>query len=428
VFGRSAIPGFLLLLACGDAPPRPTGENGENDALRALVDSLLPALEEASGLSALSEVRVERRSSEQVRAFVERQLDDEMPAARMEGVHATYALLGLIPDTLDLRALLLDLYTEQIIGYYDPETETLYAVEQVERAALRPVIAHELVHALQDQHASLDSLISPDRGNDRQIAAQAALEGHATLVMFGLLAAEATGQPVDPAMMPNPAEQLRAGLEQESSEFPVFRRAPRAIREMLMFPYASGAAFVQALWRAVPAGSERPVPLGEHLPQSTEQVLHPTDAFLGVRDDPTELRFAPDTGWTVLYENTLGAFETRLFLEEHLGSGDAAGWDGDRFRLLQDPAGQRALIWASIWDDAGSATAFAAAAQRVLDGGSLDADGAVSTATLEARPIVRIVLTGPGLGAVHVPMLDVHCADQSGDASPCAATAAIATR
>src|SRR5690606_21489386 len=106
-------------------------------------------------------------------AYVEAQLTDEMPPEELEGVHATYALLGLIPDTLDLRALLLDLYTEQIVGYYDPETKTLYAVEGVQREALRPVLAHELVHALQDQHANLDSLISRERGNDRQVAAQA---------------------------------------------------------------------------------------------------------------------------------------------------------------------------------------------------------------------------------------------------------------
>ena len=108
-------------------------------------------------------------------------------------MHATYAALGLIPDTLDLRALMMEVYKEQIIGYYDPKAEELYVVEGVPRGEVRPVLAHELVHALQDQYADLEALIAPERGNDRQTAAQAALEGHATLVMFALMLEEQQG-------------------------------------------------------------------------------------------------------------------------------------------------------------------------------------------------------------------------------------------
>ncbi|MGH7506154.1 MAG: hypothetical protein ACRELX_10910 [Longimicrobiales bacterium] len=422
---------ILFLLVClglggcdGARAPRTT-ESGEDAVLRALVDSLLPSLERVSGLVARAPVRVERRSSEQVRAFVEEQLREEMPPERLAGIHATYALLGLIPDTLDLRALLLDLYTEQIVGYYDPETKTLYAVEQVPREALRPVLTHELVHALQDQYANLDSLISPERGNDRQIAAQAAFEGHATLVMLGLLASEATGAPVDPATLPNPGEQLRLGLEDQNSEFPVFRRAPRTLREMLMFPYAAGAAFVQALWRADAPGDGRAVPLGTNLPQSTEQVLWPADAFLASRDAPTELRSAGGAAWPVVYENTLGAFETRLFLEQHLGAGagNARGWDGDRFYLLENPGGGHALVWISIWDDVESADRFVTAVRHIIDAGSLAAAGTVSAATLEDRPIVRVVLVPSDRDPAAVPPLDVHCADTSGAEISCGGTA-----
>ena len=126
-----------LLVACGgDAPGAGTAggdtlATGEPVALRALADSLLPTLEQLSGLAASQDVRIEQRSVAQVRSYVQAQLADEMPPAELAGVQATYALLGLIPDTLDLGALLLDLYTEQIVGYYDPETKTLYAVEGV---------------------------------------------------------------------------------------------------------------------------------------------------------------------------------------------------------------------------------------------------------------------------------------------------------
>jgi hypothetical protein len=411
---------LVVAAACSDSAGGDAG-GGEPAELRALVDSLLPALEQLSGLEAIEPVRVERRSVDQVRAYVEQQLTEELPPDELEGVHATYALLGLIPDTLDLRALLLDLYTEQIVGYYDPETETLYAVEGVRRDALRPVLAHELVHALQDQHANLDSLISGERGNDRQVAAQAAIEGHATLVMFALLAGEAAGEPVDPASLPNPAEQLRIAMESPGSQLPVFSRAPAAMREMLLFPYVAGAGFVQAIWRADAADTSRHAPLGEHLPHSTEQVLWPMDRFIATRDAPTELRFDSAAAWRTVHENTLGAFESKLFLQEHLGPAEshALGWDGDRFRVLEDAQGRHALIWYSLWDDAASADAFTADVRDVLAAGSLAAAGAVRQELLEGRSLVRIVIAPSTLPADSVPEMAVYCANEAGQRIGC---------
>ena len=413
---------LLLSAACSES-----GADAGDDAadLRALVDSLLPSLEQLSGLQAIEPVRVERRSVEQVRAYVEQQLAEELPPEELDGVRATYALLGLIPDTLDLRALLLDLYTEQIVGYYDPETETLYAVEGVQRDALRPVLAHELVHALQDQHANLDSLISGERGNDRQVAAQAAIEGHATLVMFALLAGEAAGEPVDPASLPNPAEQLRVAMESPGAQLPVFSRAPAAMREMLLFPYVAGAGFVQTIWRADTADTARHAPLGEHLPHSTEQVLWPLDRFVATRDAPTELRFDSTGDWRVVHENTLGAFETRLFLGEHLGRAEdhARGWDGDRFRVVEDSTGRRALIWHSVWDDADSADRFAGLVRQVIAGGSLGGPADVRRAELEGRPIVTVIITD-GIATEALPAPGVRCTDPTGAPEDCALTGA----
>jgi hypothetical protein len=335
-------------------------------------------------------------------------------------VQATYALLGLIPDTLDLAALLLDLYTEQIVGYYDPETKTLYAVEGVPAESLRPVVAHELVHALQDQHADLDSLISRERGNDRQVAAQAAIEGHAMLVMFALLAGEAAGQIVDPATLPNPAEQLRLAMESPGADLPVFRRAPRALQEMLLFPYVAGASFVQTFWRTGLDGDNRRPPLGEALPQSTEQVLWPVDRFIEERDAPTELRFADGGEWGVRYENTLGAFETRLFLQHHLGADTmhARGWDGDRFALLEAADSARALVWTSIWDDDASADAFVAQLDRIISTGAINGAD-VRRETLDGRATVHVTIAPRDVPVSAVPTPSVACVDSDGAATAC---------
>ena len=73
----------------------------------------------------------------------------------MVGTATAYRLLGLLPDTLDLRAFLLDLLTEQVAGYYDPKTKVLYVVDDASAEMRDITITHELMHALQDQHTDL---------------------------------------------------------------------------------------------------------------------------------------------------------------------------------------------------------------------------------------------------------------------------------
>ncbi len=327
-------------------------------ALLALVDSMVPRLEVLAGLARLRPIAVAEQDRADLRTYVETRLNQELPPRELAGLRQLYSALGLIPDTLNIRALLLDLYQEQVAGYYDPVSDKFYVIKGTPVGLLRPVLAHELVHALQDQHANLDSLISRVRGNDRQSAAQAAIEGQATVVMFAFLSQEMSGRPVDPATLPDIGAQLRPALEAQNSQFPVFKRAPRIIRETMVFPYVGGAEFVQQLWRARRADAF-PAPFGSLLPQSTEQVLHAEDHFINGRDVPVEVRFS--AVGNVQYENTLGELETGIFLSTYLGSdarSAAAGWDGDRYQLLKADGGS-VLLWQSVWDDAAAADRFA---------------------------------------------------------------------
>lgn len=404
----ACVAALTALAGCGgnrSATPDATG-------LTLLVDSLLPTLERVAGLEARAPVTVAVRSSDQVRAFVDARMREDFPPREIEAIRDVYSLLGLIPDTLDLGRLLADLYVEQIVGYYDPDSTTLYVIDGVSREALRPVLAHELVHALQDQHIDLDSLIDRSRGNDRQLAAQAAIEGHATLVMLALLAGEAAGRAVDPGELPDPGGQIRAGLD-ATTDYPVFRSAPRVLQEALIFPYAEGASFVWTIWANRPAG-QRP-PITALIPASTEQVLAPETKFLRSPDVPTDIAIetAADTAYELVYENTLGAFETSLFFTMHGGAAGAAdGWDGDRYRLIEDGQGRRALLWWSVWDDTASADTFAAAARAAL----AQTPWMVEVRRADGgRPgvFVRIAGTGSGLDRVSAGALACPAESQS---------------
>lgn len=396
----------LLVGAC-------QGQDRTRPDLDQMAAEILPRLQVLSGLEAREPIRLAWQSRDEMNRFIERQLDEELPAEYIDGVRAAYVAFGLLPDTIDLRRLLLDLYSEQVVGYYDPPTKTLYLIEGAPTSDIRTVLAHELVHALQDQHVDLDSLVSRELGNDRQTAAQAAFEGHATLVMFALMIEEQLGRPITPGMIPPLGGQLQSLLEAQNSQFPVFRDAPRLIRETLLFPYIGGASYVQTLWdraeQRAGAGAETtfPAPIDSFFPESTEQVLHPVDHLLAERDHPTDLELEPGPAAArVIHEGTLGELEIGILLREHLGNGaDAAarGWDGDTYRLIGLQGGN-AIIWYSVWDDAASAGRFADAYRRVLNTRP-ERRGRVERIEVDGRPLVLVVDAESGVdpAAIDLP-------------------------
>jgi hypothetical protein len=414
----SALAVAFLLCACGGAAETPPGDVRDDVAadtalidaasppeLAAQVRELMPRLERLSGLDRVATLRVRMQDRAAAREYVTRRLDEEMPPAERDAVRRTYVALGLLPDTLDLDALLLDLYTEQVLGYYDPTSGTMFVVEGSDTDALGPVLAHELVHALQDQHTDLDSIIAPSRGNDRQVAAHAAMEGHAMLVMFAVLAEQASGRRVDPATLPDPARELAPALAAQNDQFPVFRSAPAVIRETLLFPYLGGAGFVHALWTARAPLARYPAPIDSLLPQSTEQVMRPGDRFITRRDAPVELVLEDlPAGWEVLRQDNLGQLETGIFLSQHLGEAArsrATGWNGDRYVLLATN-GADVLHWVSVWESTAIADAFADGVRRSAarrPGRAVH----VERLDLAGHAAVRVVDAPAGLDAAALP-------------------------
>jgi hypothetical protein len=413
--------GALNLAACRPGTPAyDPAEIADAESPRDLVAmaaEVREQVERLSGLELRAPLRMRWQSRADARRFVEQRLAEELPPERLEGIRLVYVTLGVVPDTLDLHALLLDLYTEQVLGYYDPRTETLFLVEGESAAELRPVLIHELVHALQDQHTDIEPLVAFERGADRQAAAHAALEGHAMVVMFTALQEDAARRRLDPAALPNPAAELGLALEEQHEQFPVFRRAPRIVRETLLFPYVHGTTFVWQLWRSQVGQERYPAPLGELLPSSTSQVMHPVERFIRGRAEPVELRFAdPPADRQVLYENTFGELETAIILAHDAGDDQrtaARGWAGDRYRLTRDATGALVLEWTSAWRDAAAADRFAAAADRAL-GGRPGRSVHVTREDFAGFPGVRLIdapAVMPGADIVPTPVRVVDAAE-----------------
>ena len=361
-------------VACGGADAadeQVAVDTSADTTLRRLAADLLPAAELRSGLLARGPIQLATRSREDLEAFLVAQMAEQLPPDRLEAAVRTYARLGLVPETIDLEPLLRSLLLEQVVGYYDPARDTLYVVDRVDESQIEPVLLHEIVHALQDQYVDLDSLMKANlESNDRGTAAQAAMEGHATFAMLEWQLAAMMGGSADLTTLPGLDGLLGDDpLAAAGLEMPVLAEVPTVIRESLLFPYLGGLVFVQKHW-AGPRG--RVPPLGADMPVSTEQVIHPERFEPGQIDMPTEVRFleAPPDGWIEVFTDGLGELETRLVLREFLADREeadraAAGWDGDRFRLLDGPSGE-VFVWATVWDTDRDAREFEAGVERAL--------------------------------------------------------------
>ncbi len=314
--------------------------------------AIAPQIEEQTGLKFVTPPKVEVRTAEQVRGYVERQLNDSLARDDLASLEAAYKRFALIPDSVDLRALLGRLLAQQIVGYYDPPSKTLYIVEGADSAAAETTLRHELVHALQDQHLDVDSALRIAGQSDRAIAAQSALEGEATFAQFASLGIALRG--------PGAWERIRGQIRDNMDRTPAIADAPFVVRETLLFPYLSGAEFARRLADRGSGDS-----LLTRLPQSTEQVLH-ADAYFGRNggppDVPRTVVLPTPNGGTIVRQNTLGEFATRLLLFHHLQELDEAaraalGWGGDRFAVIRTPQGD-AFAWVTVWDTAEDAAAF----------------------------------------------------------------------
>ncbi len=340
------------LSACGRESANGAPVPGPYDAA---VAGAVPKVEHAVGLQFKRPPRVEARSRTEVRHFLEKQFSDSREAHDLAGTEVAYKLFGLLPDSLNLRRELEDLLTEQIVGFYDPETKVLYVVDSAPPAQVSMVLTHELVHALQDQYLNLDSIQKVQGENDRTSAAQAVIEGQA---VYDQLVA-ATGNRNFIGMIPGGWDRVRQEIRDNQASMPAFANAPMILQETLIFPYLSGAEFMRH-FDEHHAGKQPYPPL---MPTSTKQILHPETAFFAHRDVPARIILPPPASGTVEYQNTLGEFETRLFLFQHLNDQaasvrGAAGWEGDRYEVIQSPTGARTLVWATLWDSPVGAAQF----------------------------------------------------------------------
>lgn len=306
----------------------PPGTEELPEEIRAELGELIAITEEVRQLEFLEQPNVVVVTNDELAQRVREQLEEDLEDLPAD--QALYRLLGLLDPETDLAELYNDLYSEQVAGYYDGEVGELVVpmADDGFTVVQRATLVHELNHALTDQHYGFNAryleMLDTDR-YDEASAYQALIEGDAVLAELLFLQGL------------TPEQQGEFFAESLGVDTTVFDAAPRFIRDALIFPYDSGFIFVDQVNQAGGFGA-----IGEAYsapPQSTEQIIDPTD-FPADAPITVELPTVEIDGYELAYQSTWGELGFTLMFDQFLSAATSAtaagGWGGDTYQILFD--------------------------------------------------------------------------------------------
>ena len=299
------------------------------ERIRRDLAELMVEAAEVRGLPFLSTPAVvildETEFTERVGALIAEDLDEEEIAVDSR----YFSLIGMLPEGTDLYSLFIELYSEQVAGFYDGDEMEMVVPASPEgfTPLQRITVVHELVHALTDQHFEFNEpytdLVDNGTGDDTS-AYLAVIEGDAQHASFVYLESL------------SPADAVAAAIEAFNIQSPVFDELPAWMRADLLFPYQQGLTFTESL-----IGDSGLAGVDEAYidpPTTTEQILD-YDKYL-VREGSRNLAAisAELAGWEIHDDASFGEWHLRLVLAESIPGGDAtqaaAGWGNDHYRVF----------------------------------------------------------------------------------------------
>ena len=329
--------------------------SAKNAAIVATTAAVLKETSELRELPIVHPVKSGAQSRAGIERVILRNLDEQTTPAQLHATEVSLKKLGMVPADFQYRPFLIKLLTEQVAGYYDPKVQEFFLADWIDLEGQKPVMAHELTHALQDQHFNLQRFEHWPKGDsDAELAAHALIEGDATLAMTIYMAK-------------NPLVGLaflRAfGSTGSSSE--QFKQAPRVLRESLVFPYQEGLEWATTVYKR--GGWSMVSHAFTELPQSTEQILHPEKYFAHeapVKVDLPDVRGLLGSKWKRIDYDVSGEWSYYLILDQFLNSQAesrraAAGWGGDRYEIYEGTQpGDVFTAQLTVWDTENDAREF----------------------------------------------------------------------
>jgi hypothetical protein len=277
--------------------------------------------------------------------------DTDGEIARME---VSLKKMGFLPRDFNLKEFSVKSSVHSIAAYYDDETKMVSMMNWIALDKQRPILAHELTHALQDQNYDLKKWAvagEPKRSQDPKshapqlgestLARRAVVEGQAQIIYIDYLLA-----PLGRTLKNTPG--VLASMEEPAVSAVVdsdlMHSAPYILREAGTFPYREGLIFEGELLEkegtqgAFSGVFARP-PLNSH------EVLQP-DAYL--KREKASTIAMPDFHSILgekydLYDSgEIGELDVRAFLKQYderkIADEVAQNWRGGSYVIYRKAA------------------------------------------------------------------------------------------
>lgn len=376
---------FLQVVFCSSlfTIPLTLAQNLESSQIVVESEFLTSADEVFKEISQIRELEIRQpirkgfKSREELRTFVLEKLEEEYTDQEIASQTKALIKLGLLPRGTQLKELLVNLLTEQIAGLYDPKEKIFYIADWMPELLQKPIMAHELTHALQDQYVDLEKFLKSGKKNDDETLARTAIvEGEALAVMVEYLLKP---QGLDFSSLPDLVSLLEGQISILGG-FGTDNQIPEVIKETLIFPYLHGISFVQTFRKSHPW--KEFLKLYQDPPTSSEQILHPAKYF-DTRDHPVTVEIDAfsdlfSRNWEEIDTNVLGelliSLVVKQFAEEEIARLAGEGWGGDQYKLFEartvgvDENPENLLfLHFSTWDSPKDAMEFFLAYRQVIE-------------------------------------------------------------
>ena len=384
------------------ATPESTVSSKEGKELFKSVDEILRFASNDTALPIKHEVKRRLAKRDEVQSYIEKNMKEDKDAKRLERSSAVLKKFGLVPKDFDLPSFLVAMLREQVAGYYDVKTKTVNLLNWVDIEQQKPVLAHELTHALQDQSFGIEKWMKgPKEDNDNNdpspsdiendevtSARQAIVEGQAMAVLFDYSLAPQGKTILD---APQIVEALKQGMLEGTADSPRFRDAPMFLKEELTFPYRYGLDFTRALLQA---GGKELAYAGafKDPPKTTREIMEPQTYLAHEKLEPMKMIDMDKDfkGYDPFDIGAMGEFDVDILVEQYAGREEAEAmypeWRGGYYfagKVKGDRSAPIGVLYVSRWSSAAKAAEFAAVyakslAQRYQKRQALGTDGKVA--------------------------------------------------
>jgi hypothetical protein len=340
----------------------------DTDPAFAQINSIVETLSEITGLPEKHTVAYGRMDKTQLRRFLTKRIKKTLKPEEIRADELALKMFGLVPEDFDLRKSTIDLLTEQAAAFYDYGSKKLFLLDDSGLESETTTLAHELAHALADQHFNLGKFMDETPSNDDEnLAHTAVVEGEASWLM---LAYDLKQSGRSAAPTPEMVKSIVDSSETSMADYPVLQGSPLYIQQSLLFPYTEGTTFFDTVYRKI--GKPAFAAVFTEAPADSAQIMHPDRYFRHERESKPELpKLSLLKQGKEITEGSVGEFDHDMLLRQYTNEEEAGSLAqhlrGGQFEILTAGTARKPVLeYVSEWDSEAAAARFFGDYKKIL--------------------------------------------------------------